>query len=154
VEAVREAMPPGVELAVDLPQEAVTVDADAGRMEEVVRNLVRNAQDALDGGGDVQIALRVATVAPASPRLRCAICQQPLDGYWAQLTVADTGEGIGPGVQGHIFEPFFTTRGPQRRGLGLSQVLGIVKQHGGHLALNSEPGAGTAVTVYLPLATG
>src|SRR2546428_1319002 len=73
-------------------------------------------------------------------------------GEWAALSVADTGSGMSPAVQRRLFEPFFSTKTGNGTGLGLAQVYGIVKQHGGYIDVASEVGGGTTFTVYLPLA--
>jgi len=73
-------------------------------------------------------------------------------GKYVLLSVEDNGTGIPPEVMDHIFEPFFTTKGPENgTGLGLSNVLGIVKGHGGFVQVYSEPGRGSTFTVYLPV---
>ena len=74
-------------------------------------------------------------------------------GEWVRVTVSDTGTGIPPDVLPHIFEPFFTTRAPLGSGLGLAQVYGIVKQHEGHIAVDTQLGQGTTFTLYLPALT-
>ena len=72
-------------------------------------------------------------------------------GPWARLQVTDTGTGMSEEAQVHLFEPFFTTKGPgEGRGLGLSQVYGIVKQHDGYIDVRTELGVGTSVAIYLP----
>ena len=71
---------------------------------------------------------------------------------WARAEIEDTGAGMAPEVALRCFEPFFTTRNGQGSGLGLSLCRGIVRQHGGDIAVNSKPGEGTTVTVRLPLA--
>jgi CheY-like chemotaxis protein len=81
----------------------------------------------------------------------CAACQQPIEGQWLTLTVADTGTGISPEALPHIFEPFFTTREVgEGSGLGLAQVLGIIQQHGGHLTVESQLNQGATFTLYFP----
>ena len=73
-------------------------------------------------------------------------------GAYLQLSVTDTGEGIDPAIRDNIFDPFFTTKAAgEGTGLGLSVVYGIVKDHGGSICVESEPGGGAAFTVYLPL---
>jgi CheY-like chemotaxis protein len=137
-----------IELALELSRESLHVRADASQLEQALIHLVVNAREAMPGGGRV-------TVRSGREQLE----RDPtgggvpiIAGSYAWLTVSDTGRGIDPDVQGRIFEPFYTTkeRGTGS-GLGLSAVYGSVKQSGGYTFVRSEPGAGAAFTIYLPI---
>jgi PAS domain S-box-containing protein len=126
---------------------SLTVNADPTRIQQALINLATNARDAMPEGGELRISLSRAEVRPGDepPMAELAV------GDWVCLTVSDTGTGIPPDVLPHIFEPFFTTKGPgQGTGLGLAQVHGIVKQHGGCIGVETEVGRGTTFRVYLP----
>jgi signal transduction histidine kinase len=123
-----------------LPQ----VLADATQLELALLNLAINARDAMAAGG----TLTIATGAGVISRQQAPHEPEPGDYVW--VAVADTGTGMPPEVQARAFEPFFTTKPAGRgSGLGLSQVLGLVKQIGGGVRIESEPGNGTRLTLYL-----
>jgi CheY-like chemotaxis protein len=110
-------------------------------------NLALNARDAMTKGGELHIAVSRTTAADS---IKCVTCGQVVAGDWVMVTVKDTGTGIPPDVLPHIFEPFFTTKAPLGSGLGLAQVYGIVKQHGGHVYVETEVGQGTTFRLYWP----
>ena len=127
------------------------VRADPGHLEQVVMNLVLNARDAMPDGGRLTIGTANEEITDYDPR---ASPELP-PGHYVTLTVRDTGKGIEPEILPSIFEPFFTTKENGRAlGLGLATVYGIVKQCEGHVDVESAPGRGTTVRVYLPIARG
>jgi PAS domain S-box-containing protein len=118
------------------------VHADQGQMEQVILNLVTNAREAMPFGGTITITLD-------DVENSCGAEDLPA-GKYVRLAVSDTGLGIDPEIRSRIFEPFFTTK-KTGSGLGLSTVFGIVKQAGGHIAVESSPGHGSTFSVYMPL---
>jgi CheY-like chemotaxis protein len=113
----------------------------------VILNLVVNARDAMPGGGRLTIRTENVTVDDAGATAHAGLTP----GAHARLSVTDTGHGMTPEVQAHLFEPFFTTKGPGRgTGLGLATVYGIVRQAGGAVGAESEPGRGATFSIWLP----
>jgi CheY-like chemotaxis protein len=123
------------------------VRADVGQVEQVLINLVINASDAMPGGGTLEVSTDVRVLGEDFVRTHPGSAL----GRFVVLRVHDTGTGMAPDVLARIFEPFFTTK-PQGKGtgLGLSMVYGIVKQSGGYIEAETEPGRGSIFTVYLP----
>lgn len=145
---LRQIIEDDVELVMRLEPQLRPVRADAGRLQQVVLNLVGNARDAMPEGGRLLLATENVVVGdkPAPG--------QPADlppGRFVTLTVEDTGYGMEPEVANRIFEPFFTTKQVgQGSGLGLSMVHGFVQEHGGRIAVRSAPGVGSTFIVYFP----
>lgn len=136
-----------VRLAVVLGEDVGAVHADPGQLAQVVMNLAVNARDAMPTGGRLLIETSSVVLdegyVSRHPEARV--------GPHVRLAVSDTGEGMTPEVLGRVFEPFFTTKEPGKgTGLGLAVVFGVVKESGGSLAVQSEPGRGSTFEIYLP----
>jgi two-component system cell cycle sensor histidine kinase/response regulator CckA len=128
------------------------VRGDAGQIEQVLMNLAVNARDAMPGGGTLSIATRNASLNGAQGGAY-ALPLEP--GEYVVLSVRDTGVGMDADTRSHLFEPFFTTKpAGSGTGLGLATVYGIVTQSGGHVSVDTAPGAGTTFEVYLPRVQG
>lgn len=123
------------------------VRIDASRLKQALLNLVLNSQNALPNGGTLQIKLTQHECTTEDP----IPIKEMEPGRWVRILVRDNGTGIAPEILPRVFEPFFSTRSPLNSGLGLSQTLGIVQQHDGHMKIESVVGEGTAVSIYLPL---
>jgi signal transduction histidine kinase/ActR/RegA family two-component response regulator len=123
---------------------------DIAQFDAAVMNVAVNAAEAMPQGGTLTLTTRNVAVDPADVSALGDI--RP--GRYVAVALADTGIGMSADVLSRAFEPFFTTKGiGNGSGLGLSQLYGFVMQSGGHVALDSEPGRGTTVTIYLPHAT-
>ena len=129
----------------DLP----AIRGDKGQLEQVLMNLVVNAQDAMADGGTLVIETAPVTLLrPESPSW-----ESFSPGEHVRIRISDTGIGMAPELVERIFEPFFTTKPvDQGTGLGLSTVHGIIVQHGGAISVSSEPGQGTVFQILLPSA--
>ncbi len=132
----------GISCQVDIAPSLWTAEIDEGQIGQVVNNLVLNAVQATAGGGTVLVIADNMSVGaqkdPLLPR-----------GSYVRITVRDTGCGIPRENLQRMFDPYFTTK-PGGTGLGLAVTYSIVKQHGGHISVDSEPGKGTTFFVYLP----
>ena len=116
------------------------------QLELVLLNLIANARDAMPDGGVVEISATNRTLREGEAELA---------GDFVGLSVRDHGCGIDPDVLGRVWEPFFTTKGAGKgTGLGLATVDGFARQSGGFAQIESEVGAGTAITIYLPKGAG
>jgi CheY-like chemotaxis protein len=144
---LQSAMPPGIRVRVSLPRELWAVHADATQMRQVLLNLCLNARDAMPEGGLLEIRAEDVELDCGTRSME----GEARGGRHVRISVADTGAGIPPQILGKIFEPFFTTKGAAKgTGLGLVNVAGIVKSHGGFVTVDTELGVGTAFHVHLP----
>ena len=121
---------------------------DRGHLEQIIINLVVNARDATQSGGEIVISTRSSR----TPRTAIPRSERPASGYVA-LSVTDTGHGMDELTQSRMFEPFFSTKTPEKgTGLGLATVHAIVTEIDGIIDVDSETGEGTTVHVQLPIA--
>jgi PAS domain S-box-containing protein len=129
-----------IQVVMDIDPAPACVEADFGQLQQIVMNLALNARDAMPDGG--QLTIRTGRVPPEG---------EAAPGGYVRLTVSDTGLGMSPEAVEHLFEPFFTTKDRGKgTGLGLATVYGIVKQHGGNIQVESQPGQGTTFMIDLP----
>jgi PAS domain S-box-containing protein len=151
VQILQASFPKNIRLAIQPGPRVPSILGDASQLHHVLVNLCVNARDAMPNGGkltlETQFRVLDATAASQIPGAT--------PGEYVVLSVRDTGTGIPSDILDRIFDPFFTTKPPESgTGLGLSNVQGIVKGHGGFLQVYSQPGQGTCFFVYLPAARG
>jgi PAS domain S-box-containing protein len=147
IKMLKRTLPENISLDLIFEEEEYGVLVDLTRLQQAVMNLAVNARDAMPDGGTLTMELdRIVVGDDDKPPL-----PDMGSGDWVMLAVSDTGMGIKAADVDHVFEPFFTTKAPGKgTGLGLAQVYGIVKQHGGFIDLTSVEGEGTTFRIYLP----
>ncbi len=127
-------------------RELFAVRFDEAKVQQAMTKILENAVEALDGTGQIAVQTRNMELTEATQDLNVHLNA----GTYVCVEIVDNGKGIEPDVLPRIFEPFFTTKGSNHRGLGLALVYGIITNHGGGVAVSSQPGTGTSARVYLP----
>ncbi len=136
-----------IDVQIGLEDDLPPLLADKGQLETVLVNLAANARDAMPGGGQMILSAATEIVSPDSPGHPAGLTP----GRYVRLGVADTGIGMDAGTLAHATEPFFTTKPVGvGTGLGLSMAKGFAEQSGGGLSIQSSPGMGTTVRLWLP----
>ena len=144
---LRHTLRENIEIVLDLDSTLPMIKADRRQLEQILLNLAVNAQDAMPAGGRLIIK---TSRADSTTGFGQGFGQADLSSY-VILSVRDTGMGMDQEMIEQIFEPFFTTKPKEKgTGLGLSTVYGIVKQHGGFLQVDTEPGRGSTFRIFLP----
>lgn len=140
-------LPETIRMITEIERGHYVVDANLTQLQQVLTNLAVNARDAMPNGGEFRVTLSLLD----SEQAREKGLSDSETGRWVAWRISDTGEGMASETLEHIFEPFFTTKAPGKgTGLGMAQVHGIVKQHGGDIVVESVPGKGSAFLIYLP----
>ena len=125
------------------------IKVDAGQFSQIILNLAVNARDAMPKGGCLTIETATLEVPPLSEQPAVGVDLPP--GEYVTISLTDDGSGMSDEVKARLFEPFFTTKDEGRgSGLGLATTYGIVKQSGGHIFVESEPGQGATFRIFLP----
>jgi len=136
---------PQAHIDYDLDPDLASIEADPAQIQQAVLNLCVNAAEAMPHGGSIRLKTRNREIDAAFARSHADLTP----GSYVSLTIQDSGFGMNAETLARMFEPFFTTKS-QGRGLGLAVVYGIVKNHKGHIAVESEVGKGTKIRVLLP----
>ncbi|HZC37591.1 MAG TPA: PAS domain S-box protein [Sphingomicrobium sp.] len=143
---IRPSVRSNIEVTTEISNHVWNIEGDPGALELALLNLAFNARDAMPQGGTLKISA-INQLLKGKP--------EGLRGEFVALRVADTGEGMTRETIDRVFEPFFTTKAfGEGTGLGLSQVFGFAKQVGGAVTVESQPGKGSAITLYLPVRHG
>ncbi len=136
-----------IEIQIDLDPRAGRIEADPGQLEQAIVNLAINARDATPNGG----VLLISTAAIELPNEGRPEPESGADGPCVRLSITDTGEGMSEEVVNRIFDPFFTTKEVGKgTGLGMAMVYGFVRQSGGSIEVESNPGRGTRFDIFFP----
>jgi PAS domain S-box-containing protein len=123
-----------------------TIEADQGQIEHVLLNICINARDAIADGGIIKIETLNKNIEEAG-----LLSEDAAPGRYAIVKISDTGAGMDVRTKSRIFEPFFTTKEKGKgTGMGLAMAYGVIKNHGGFITVESEPGKGSSFSVYLP----
>jgi len=146
VEAFQKSLQKPVKITCQFERKLFTTSFDEAKMQQALAKILENAVEAIKGEGKINIQTRNLELSEPTQDRTAKLTP----GNYVCVEISDTGAGIAPEVMPRIFEPFFTTKGSRHRGLGLAWVYGIITNHGGAVAVSSQPEAGASVRIYLP----
>ena len=147
VDYFRNAPGPTITWRLQLERALFVANFDEAKLQQALMKVFENAAEAITGaGGQITVQTRNLKLSEPTQDLNVQLAA----GNYVCVEITDNGRGIEPDVLPRIFEPFFTTKGRDHRGLGLALAYGIVSNHGGGVAVSSQPGAGASVRIYLP----
>jgi PAS domain S-box-containing protein len=147
---LQRTLDPRIRIEVDVASDELPCVVDGGQLESALLNIAINSRDAMSDGGLLSFSSRACEELPAD--VVAELGERAHGAQYVEITIADTGHGMSDAVRDRAFEPFYTTKELGRgTGLGLSTVYGFVKQSRGSIRLQTAPGAGTRITLYLPL---
>jgi len=147
---IRPLIKENIHLSITKTESLGKVKVDEGEIQQVIVNMVLNAQDAMPAGGNLSIKTERRTL----DKRNAAVLPDLKPGTYAVLSLEDTGMGMTPEIRAHLFEPFFTTKPPDKgTGLGLATSYGIIKRSLGHIEVLSIPGKGSCFEIYLAVFT-
>lgn len=148
---LRRSVEENIQLEIVTHDDLWLAKADPAQLESALLNLVVNARDSIQGEGRITIETSNAELGEEDAGLNAEVAS----GCYVRISITDTGSGMPEEVVSKVFEPFFTTKAVGKgSGLGLSMVYGFIKQTGGHITIDSQPGEGTTLCLYVPRANG
>ena len=142
-------MSPYIEIETSFDPSTCRIKADTAQLQMTFLAVLKNAEEAIEGGGRIRISTRNAEITHSMVRNQFEIAP----GSYACLCIEDDGSGMDEDTRLRVFEPFFTTKF-QGRGFGMAAVYGIIKNHGGWIDISSQKGVGSSIAIYLPAAAG
>ena|GEM_PF-1364303 len=142
---IRHHIKPGIFIETDLPRDILNISGDLAQLQMVIAAVIQNASDAIEEEGRIRVKVRNETIDEEAAKKYPGFAA----GSYVSLVIEDDGKGMTKKTKEKIFEPFFTTK-IQARGLSMSAVYGIVKNHNGFIYVESEIDKGTVVRIYLP----
>ncbi|MBU4185269.1 MAG: hypothetical protein KKI12_11030 [Proteobacteria bacterium] len=144
---LRRTISPMIDIELNLAENLYIINADPVQVSQIIMNLAVNSRDAMPDGGKLIFETKNIIL----DEKYCRVNLEAVPRKYVLLGVSDTGHGMDENTLEHIFEPFYTTKKKgEGTGLGLSMVYGIVKNHGGHITCDSNPGHGTVFNIYFP----